>query len=115
MKKVMIAALVAAQLPAAAGAAPAAEPPREEAATPALGSEAGGQTRLEGVELAQADGQAPEPRDGDATASPQAESARQDKPKKRKSTGDKILTGAAVVLGIGALAVGGLLVAIFVN
>lgn len=105
MKIVMIAALVAAQLPAAA--AQAAEPPREEsAAQPRVG---------EAVELDRADAQAPAPAVENAPASARALAAQEDEPKKRKSTGDKVLTGAAVILGIGALAVGALLVAIAVN
>jgi hypothetical protein len=97
MKTTLIAALVAAQLTAAACPARA-ERPQEEAA------------RFEaGTDLALADGH--------ASGAAQAEAGQQDEPrkKKRKSTGDKILTGAAVVLGVGALAVGGLLVAIFVG
>jgi hypothetical protein len=114
MKKVMmIAALVAAQLPAAAGLAQTSEPSRGDVTAQDQGSR---QARSEkGVDLALADGQAAELRDGGEPASPQAESAQPDKPKKHKSTGEKVLTGAAVVLGVGALAVGALLVAIFVN
>jgi hypothetical protein len=96
MKTTMIAALVAAQLMTAASPARSAETPRE-AAEQAL------------VELAVADPV--------SEADPRAESDRQEEPrkKKRKSTGDKVLTGAAVVLGVGALAVGGLLVAFFIG
>lgn len=98
MKTTLIAALVAAQLTAAACPARAAERPREEAAR----FEAGTELALAGAH---------------ESGAPQAESGREEEPrkKKRKSTGDKILTGAAVVLGVGALAVGGLLVAIFVG
>lgn len=107
MKMVMIAALAAAQLPAAAYAAQAAELPREEAAA---------QQRIgEGVEVNRADEQAPAPAVENAPASARALAAQEDEPRKRKSTGDKVLTGAAVVLGIGALAVGGLLIALFAN
>jgi hypothetical protein len=97
MKMATIAALAAAQLCAAEASVRAAEPSFEAAA---------------GVQPA---------RVGDrAQADPAYDRARADdrreKPaKKRKSTGDKVLTGAAVVLGIGALAVGGLLVALFVS
>ena len=107
MKMVMIAALVAAQLPAAA--AQAAELPREESVA---------QPRTaEGVEGELADAQAPAPApaaEKTPVAAP-ALAAEEDEPKKGKSTGDKVLTGAAVVLGIAAVAVAGLLVAIFVN
>ncbi len=102
MRMVTIAALAAAQLMAAAAPVQAGDLPREEEAMqPARAGER--------VELALADAQAP--------ASEVSDSARENEPvkKKRKSTGDKILTGAAVVLGVGALAVGGLLVAIFVG
>ncbi|HYI40092.1 MAG TPA: hypothetical protein VE053_07225 [Allosphingosinicella sp.] len=54
-------------------------------------------------------------RAGDAPAATRAEDGREDRPRKGKSTGDKVLTGAAVILGIGAVAVGGLLIAIFVG
>ncbi len=108
MKMVMIAALVAAQLSAAAGPAQAAELPAEEAATQ--------QTRVEGVELNFGDRQAPALAVGAAPVPQHAAAAQEDEPrKKRKSTGDKVLTGAAVILGVGALAVGGLLIAIFAN
>jgi hypothetical protein len=107
MKMVMIAALVAAQLPAA-GPAQAAESPGAQAAAQqpgALNSVEG--TDLRGEQTALLVGGAPVS---------SREAAQEDEPrKKRKSTGDKVLTGAAVVLGVGALAVGGLLVAIFVN
>jgi hypothetical protein len=107
MKMVTIAALVAAQLTTMAGPAQAAGPPSEEPAT---------QQRDpgKGVELSLGDGQ--ESASRVAAAPPRAAAAREDEPrKKRKSTGDKVLTGAAVVLGVGALAVGGLLVALFVS
>jgi hypothetical protein len=102
MKFAMIAALAAAQLSAAAAPAQAAEPPRQEAAAEPARFDAR-------TELALADVH--------ASAAAQTDAAREDEPrkKKRKSAGDKVLTGAAVVLGIGAVAVGGLLVAIFVN
>ena len=98
MKTTMIAALAAAQLTAAASPALASDRPHEEAAAQQNGVE-------QGVGPSLADAQSP------------AAAAREDEPrkKKRKSTGDKVLTGAAVVLGVGALAVGGLLIAIFVN
>ena len=114
MKMMMIAALVAAPLSAAAGPARAAEPPREESAAqqPAApeGDEAAtdpagpGATTMERTQFA--DAQAP---------APTSDAREEDKPGKRKSTGDKVLTGAAVVLGVAALAVTGLLVALFVN
>ena len=105
MKKVMIAALVAAQLPAAA--VQAAEPPREESvAQPRTG---------EGVDNELANAQAPAPAAEEAPVAAPTLAAEEDEPKKGKSTGDKVLTGAAVILGIGALAVGGLLIAIFAN
>ncbi len=114
MKLVMIAALAAAQLSAAACPAQAAELPREELVTQQRGTLAGARLE-EDVELNLGDGQAPEPRVGSASVSPRAAAAQEDEPRKGKSTGDKVLTGAAVILGIGALAVGGLLVAIFVD
>jgi hypothetical protein len=100
MKMAMAAALAAAQLSVATSPAQAGDLPREEAATR--------QARFEGTAGPGLDrGQA---------STQQAEPAPEDRPgKKRKSTGDKLLTGAAVVLGVGALAVGGLLIAIFVN
>ncbi|MEO7177913.1 MAG: hypothetical protein ABIW83_03640 [Allosphingosinicella sp.] len=49
---------------------------------------------------------------GQAPESSRAAAARDDKPRKHKSTGDKVLTGAVVILGVGALAVGALLVAL---
>ena len=111
MKMVSIALLVVAQLTAAASPAQAGELPREEAAIQ--------QTRLEeGVEIKLDDRQAPALAVGAAPAtlpSAAAQDEVEEPRKKRKSTGDKVLTGAAVVLGIGALAVGGLLVAIFVS
>ena len=114
MRMVMIAALVAAQL-SAAGPALAGELPREELATQPGGASAGGRLR-EDVGRNIGDGQAQEPRPGTAAVSPAPEAAREEAPgKKRKSTGDKVLTGAAVILGVGALAVGGLLVALFVG
>lgn len=116
MKMVMIAALAAAQLSAAACPAQAAERPDEERVAQQRGASAGARLR-EGIELDLADGQAT--RVGSASASPLAAAAaarEEEEPrKKRKSTGDKVLTGAAVILGVGALAVGGLLVAIFVS
>jgi hypothetical protein len=126
MKFVMIAALVAAQLAVGAAPAQAAGPPSEEAATRPLGGEGmtapsdladrGGAARLaQNAEPDLGDGQELALRDGSAPASSRAAAADEDQPKKRKSTGDKVLTGAAVILGLGALAVGGLLVAIFVN
>jgi hypothetical protein len=118
MKMVMIAALVAAQLSAAAGPAQAAELPREEPATqqPDTLADGRGRTRFEeGAELNLRDEQALALRVGGAPESPRVAAAQKDEPRKRKSTGDKVLTGAAVILGLGALAVGGLLVAIFAN
>jgi hypothetical protein len=106
MKMVMIAALAAAPLPLTAAPTDAAGAPIRQAAAE------------EPLRLAAAD---VDTRVGDglgAAGEAQAESqaAQEDRePKKRKSTGDKVLTGVAVVLGIGALAVGGLLVAIFAN
>ncbi|HEX8469409.1 MAG TPA: hypothetical protein VF620_16565 [Allosphingosinicella sp.] len=101
MKMAMIAALAAAHLSAAAEPARAAEPPSGEAAA--------GQTRFDEGKAGLEDGHAPVAR--------RVAAAQEDEPrkKKRKSTVDKVLTGAAVILGVGALAVGGLLVAIFVN
>jgi uncharacterized surface anchored protein len=110
MKMVMIAALAAAQVSAAACPARAAELPREKAATQETRFEEGVELRLDdrpGQALAA--GAAPAPLH--AAAAQEEEEPR----KKRKSTGDKVLTGAAVILGVGALAVGGLLVAFFVN
>jgi hypothetical protein len=104
MKMTMIAALAAAQL-STAGLAQTAEPSRRD-----LTVERGSTERTDfaadrnragigkGVEAEVADGQ--------------AAAAREDRPRKRKSTGDKVLTGAAVILGVGALAVGGLLIAL---
>jgi hypothetical protein len=111
MKSIMIAALVAAPISAAAPTS-AAEPPRDEIATQqdrAITGPGGG----EGVELSLSQAPAPALRDGDAPSSAQTAPAQETEGKKRKSTGDKVLTGAAIILGIGALAVGGLLVAIF--
>lgn len=101
MKMVMIAALAAAQLTAAVPAQ-AAEPSRAVSATEQAPFEARAETDLA---------------DAQAAAVMRAGAAHEEEPrkKKRKSTGDKVLTGAAVILGVGALAVGGLLVAIFVN
>jgi hypothetical protein len=116
MKMVMIAALVAFQLSAAAGPAQAAGLPSEELATQPQTDVADGRSGSrpgDGVELSLAGAQAPTPSVDSAPV--RAADAEEDKPKKRKSTGDKVLTGAAVVLGVGALAVGALLVAIFVN
>ena len=107
MKMMMIAALAAAQLPTAGFAAQAAESPREEAAAKQRAKEDG--------ELDLANAQAPAPAAENAPVSAPALAAQEDEPKKGKSTGDKVLTGAAVILGVGALAVGALLVAIFVN
>jgi hypothetical protein len=102
MRMTTIAALAAAQLAAAACPALAADRPDEAPAAK--------QARFEGgAELRFAD--AP-PAMAARAAAAQDEEPRK---KKRKSTGDKVLTGAAVILGVGALAVGGLLVAIFVN
>jgi hypothetical protein len=111
MKIMMIAALVAAPLTAAGAPAQAAGEP----ATQQLSQSAGTRPGLD-VEQNLRDRQAAELRLASMEESPPAAAARPDEPrKKHKSTGDKVLTGAAVVLGIGALAVGGLLVAIFVN
>ena len=111
VKLIMIAALAAAQLPAAAAPAEAADLPHREADTQ--------QPRLdEAVELnlvsrpgAALAAAAPAP----LQAAVAQDEEREPRKKKRKSTGDKILTGAAVVLGVGALAVGGLLVAFFAS
>ena len=102
MKTAMIAALAAAQLSATAFPAQAAERPRQESAVP--------ETRFTGDVGLGLEGERAQP-------ASRAASAGEEEPrkKKRKSTGDKILTGAAVVLGVGALAVGGLLVAFFVS
>ncbi|HEX8512336.1 MAG TPA: hypothetical protein VF688_04445 [Allosphingosinicella sp.] len=102
MKTTMIAALAAAQLSAAAMPAQAAERPRQEAAMD--------EARFTGDDDLGLQGERAQPASG-AAGAPEEEPRK----KKRKSTGDKILTGAAVVLGVGALAVGGLLVAIFVS
>jgi Flp pilus assembly protein TadB len=101
MKIVIIAALGAAQLAAAACPAQAAERPEAPAAKQAR-FEGGAELRLP---------------DATPAMAARAGAAQDEEPrkKKRKSTGDKVLTGAAVILGVGALAVGGLLVAIFVN
>ena len=111
MKMILIAALAAAQLTAVALPAQAAELPRKEVEVQRPRFE-------ERVGLDLDDEQGPALAVG-ATSAPLHAAASRDeaeKPrKKRKSTGDKVLTGAAVVLGIGALAVGGLLVAIFVS
>jgi Flp pilus assembly protein TadB len=101
MKIVTIAALAAAQLLTAGASARAAEPIRDEPAAQTLRAEDSARTPVLLASRAQA---APDAAD------------REDRPrKKRKSTGDKVLTGAAVVLGVGALAVGGLLIVIFAN
>jgi hypothetical protein len=105
---VTMAALAAAQLTAAAPGQ-AAGLARQDAATQA-GVREGVESGLEDKRAAAiALGTAAEP----LLAAPAEQEA--EPRKKRKSTGDKVLTGAAVVLGIGALAVGGLLVAIFVD
>ncbi|HEX8622723.1 MAG TPA: hypothetical protein VF718_12205 [Allosphingosinicella sp.] len=106
MKMTMIAALAAAQL-AVAVPAQAADMPREEAAANPISDGRVGDVVPQQQAAALVTAAGPE--------STRAPTAREDRPRKRKSTGDKVLTGAAVVLGIGALAVGGLLVAIFVN
>lgn len=113
MKMMMIAALVAAQVSVVASPAQAAERTGGDLVTQQPGASAG--ARLgEDVELTLRDGQTPEPRIDTASESPRAATAQEAEPrKKRKSTGDKVLTGAAVILGVGALAVGGLLVALF--
>ena len=104
MKTIVIGALIAVPL-AAAQPALAAEPTLDQPAAQQRGLEEGEQLSL---------GEAPAP--AAAEAAPREEAPRQEAPrKKHKSTGDKVLTGAAVILGIGALAVGGLLVAIFVG
>ena len=107
MKMLMIAALVAAPLPAAAAPAQAAEAPLEASSAPKPVGDV--------VELDRAEAQAPAPAAENAPASARALAAQEDEPKKRKSTGDKVLTGAAVILGIAAVAVAGLLIAIAVN
>lgn len=114
MKIVMMAALVAAQLAAAAGPTQAAELARVETAAQERTSFPGERLGQE-VELSLADGRSQPPRIDGAGVSARGDTAREDRPRKGKSTGDKVLTGAAVILGVGALAVGGLLVAIFVN
>lgn len=117
MKILMIAALAAAQLSAAAWPAGAAERPGEDPLTQQRDASTGARFR-EDVELKLGDGQATAPGVGSAAESPLAATAAQQEEapgKKRKSTGDKVLTGAAVILGVGALAVGGLLIAIFVS
>lgn len=116
MKIWMIAALAAAQLSAAAWPAQAAERPGEDPVAQQRGASAGARLR-EDVELNLGDGQVTAPGVGSASVSPLAAApAQEEEPrKKRKSTGDKVLTGAAVILGVGALAVGGLLIAIFVS
>lgn len=117
MKISMIAALAAAQLSAAALPAQAAERAGEDPVTQQRDASAGARFQ-EDVELNLGDGQAMAPGVGGAVESPLAAGAAQQEEaprKKRKSTGDKVLTGAAVILGVGALAVGGLLIAIFVG
>jgi hypothetical protein len=104
MKTTMIAALAAAQLSVVASPAQAAELPGQEAATR--------QARFDrDAELILEDGQSPSASRATAAA------AEDDAPrkKKRRSTGDKVLTGAAVILGVGAVAVGALLVALVAN
>ena len=111
MKVIMIAALATVQLSAAAHPAQAAELPTDQAAGQQTPLEEGADLELdERRATALAVGAAPAPLRA-ASAQKEAQEPR----KKRKSTGDKVLTGAAVVLGIGALAVGGLLVALFVG
>jgi hypothetical protein len=106
MKMVTIAALAAAQLSAAAWPAQGAELPAGEVAAQRRGLE-------EGIELSLRDEQTPASQAAAAPVTPRGEAAQEDEPrKKHKSTGDKVLTGAAVILGIGALAVGGLLIAL---
>lgn len=110
MKSIMIAALVAAPISAAAPVS-ATELPREDVATE-QGDDFAGRRVGEPVQLGYAQTQTPD--GGDASRSAQPAPAQETEGKKRKkSTGDKVLTGAAIILGIGALAVGGLLVAIF--
>lgn len=102
MKTTMMAALAAAQLSVAVGPAQAAGPPREDSTARQTAFEADAELNFEV---------------GQASAAPRAADPREDEPrkKKRKSTGDKVLTGAAVVLGIGAVAVGALLIAFVAN
>lgn len=104
MKMTMIAALAAAQL-STAGLAQVAERSRQDLPAAQVSTErkdfADDRNQVgirDGVEAEVADGK--------------AAAAREDRPRKRKSTGDKVLTGAAVILGVGALAVGGLLIAL---
>ncbi len=111
MKLIMVAALVAAPLPLATVPADAAGLSRGEAETE--------QRRVEERIERNLDGR-PGPALAGAASPASLHSAaaqeNEEKPrKKRKSTGDKVLTGAAVILGVGALAVGGLLVAFFVS
>lgn len=91
MKKVMIAAFTVASLSTAATATQPVGLPSEPIA-------------------AAQSGHGSEAQESPGAAAPRDEV----KPRKRRSTGDKVLTGAAVILSVGALAVGGLLVAIFV-
>ena len=111
MRLVTIAVLLAAPLTALAPPAKASELPGEAPATQQARFEKDVELKLDGSAApALAVGAAPAPH------SAAAQEDRDEEPrKKRKSTGDKVLTGAAVVLGIGALAVGGLLVALFVG
>jgi hypothetical protein len=116
MKIIMIAALVAVQLPATVSPTQAAELPSGssmERTDPADGRSRAGIAEVAEINLG--DAQAQVLRAGSAAESSQEATAREDRSRKRKSTGDKVLTGAAVILGVGALAVGGLLVAIFVG
>ena len=121
MRIAMIAALAAAQLSVAVPSARAADLPCAETkgpeACPSLSlasMESAGIAEAESRGLGADDSPAPATSVGDAQPSPQAAAAEQDG-KKRKGTGDKVLTGVAVVLGVGALAVGGLLAAIFLD
>ena len=120
MRIAMIAALAAAQLSIAVPSARAADLPCAETkgpeACPSLSlasMESAGIAEAENRGLGAEDSPAPASV-GDTQPSPQAAAAEQDG-KKRKGTGDKVLTGVAVVLGVGALAVGGLLAAIFLD
>ena len=68
----------------------------------------------EGVELGLSEGEAPALRIGGSPLSP-VKAVADENEEKRSSTGDKVLTGAAIVLAVGAVAVGALLVAVFVQ